>query len=445
MGARTLIAKAVVTAVVVLAAVALFAAASGPGGKPTGTQSQSGPGSSQGQPAILGGNRRGLLKLDPRTLKPLPGRAVPRGGLFLRAWSLSRDHSKLVFGPEPGPAKLRFVDLERMRLFADDLRLAPRGAVVAAAWPATRRALAVTEGSCCRVGATLHVVDPVAGRVVARRSLHRSIQGIARFRNGLVLLLGPGQSVGTSRLAVINARGGVRSVSLPHTRSAHGRPGEERYPGLALDPDRGRAFVVGAGEPVAEVDLDRMRVYSHELSEPVSLFGRLRDWLEPEAQADFAPEGPIRQALWLGEDRIAVSGSDSRYLDGHYRRFASGLQLIDTRSWTVSTLDERVMKIALAADTLLAWGPVRSDPEPPIGLTGYDLEGERRFHLFAGREVYPSAIVGTRTYVHVGRWSWPEVNVVDLKAGRVLGRRALKWRVFDAKRDSPSLPWLPQP
>jgi hypothetical protein len=287
-GARSLIATAAVAVAIALAAVALFAAAGGPGGKPAGVQSQSGAGSSHGQPVAIG-HRRGLLKLDPRTLEPLPGRPVPRGGLFFRAWSLSRDHSKLVFGPEPGPARLRFVNLERMHLFADDLRLAPRRVVVAAAWPATRPALAVTEGSCCPLEATLHVVDPVAGRVVARRRLHGSIQGIARFRNGLVLLLGPGRSVGASRLAVIDARGGVRSVSLPRTRTGHGGPGEERYPGLALDPVQGRAFVVGAGEPVAEVDLDSMRVSYHDLSEPISLFGRLRDWLEPEAHADFAP------------------------------------------------------------------------------------------------------------------------------------------------------------
>ena len=51
--------------------------------------------------------------------------------------------------------------------------------------------------------------------------------------------------------------------------------------------------------PVAEVDLASGRVGYHEVHEPVSLLGRLRNWLEPAAEAKTA-EGAERQAVWVG-------------------------------------------------------------------------------------------------------------------------------------------------
>ena len=78
----------------------------------------------------------------------------------------------------------------------------------------------------------------------------------------------------------------------------------QSVPGLAVDPEGKRALVIPAGGRVAEVDLDSMEVAYHELSEPVSLWGRLRNWLEParggeghrraRPERGLAPLGPRR-------------------------------------------------------------------------------------------------------------------------------------------------------
>jgi hypothetical protein len=220
----------------------------------------------------------------------------------------------------------------------------------------------------------------------------------------------------------------------------HGRYPMER-PGLAVDPDRGRAFVVAADAPVAEIDLATLRVAYHDLSERVSLLGRLRDWLEPPAHAHH-PQGPLRQALWLGDGRIAVWGV--RLRGDNFEEVAGGLELVDTRDWTVRTIDDRATDATVVAGTLLAWGPIPESGRS-IGLTGYSLDGERRFHLFPGKSVTPRAMAGDRAYFAVAN-AWPEVSVVDVRAGRAIGTRPLDLvGVMNADRQLPDRLWPPLP
>jgi hypothetical protein len=445
---RTAIAVTTVIVGAALAAIALLPASSEPDRE---AQRRTEP-----PPAVvLGTDQKRIFKLDPRTLEPLRGRRVAHGGLYGRVTAFSGDRSKIVLGAphSEGPgvrgATLRFVDLERMRPLADDMRLARRGSIIATAWPAPRHVLAILQKPDSSFGeAVVHQIDPVAGRVLGRRPLHGSIHAFARFGGGLVLLAGPPRSVGRARLVVVDAHDGVRGVSLPPIRA--GQALSERYsggrypmvrPGLAVDPARGRAFVVGASGPLAEVDLASLRVAYHELSQPVSLLGRLRDLLEPEAHAHH-PQGPIRQALWLGNGRIAVWGVGIR--GSNFEELASGLKLIDTRDWTVRTIDDRATDAALVGGILLAWGPI-TESGKSIGVAGYSVKGERRFRLFSGKSVIPRAMLGDRAYFDVGR-SWPKVSVVDVRAGRVLGTRSLdSVDVLDADRQFPDRLWPPLP
>jgi len=63
------------------------------------------------------------------------------------------------------------------------------------------------------------------------------------------------------------------------TQGARGFITDIWNPGSAVDAAGARAFVVQAGAPVAEVDLRTLRVRYHTLSQPISFFGRLHDWL----------------------------------------------------------------------------------------------------------------------------------------------------------------------
>jgi hypothetical protein len=395
------------------------------------------------QPTLYGlaGPPPRLVRVDPVTLRPLPGRPVtPAGHNF--GWSFSPDRSRLALGSDTPRAELRLVDLKRMRVLGD-VKLARTGSVFATAWAGGRRLLAVvvTPG-CCGLGNTIVTgVDTARLRVLWRRRLGGSLQAGERFRRSLVLVLGPpGRRIGGSRLVIVNADGRVSSAPLRDIRSGLGGSsgqGQDRFvstiwnPGLAVDPSGARAFVVQEGAPVAEVDLRTRRVRYHSLSEPISLLGRLHDWLEPKAEAK-AEQGPTRKALWLGSGLLAVSGSDGHAgLDSHGNQteWASpaGLKLIDTRRWRVRTLDSRATDAAFVAGTLFAWSVAwdsRTNKFAGNGLGGYALDGRRRFHLYGHDPISSVQPLGSRVLVggNSGSRLFRRAALLDAHSGRELRR-----------------------
>lgn len=390
---------------------------------------------------IAGPRPAGLVRVDPATLSPLPGRRVVLDGRNF-GWSFSPDRSRMVLGSDVPIPKIRLIDLRELRALGD-VRVARRGSVLATAWAGRDRVLAVvvTPG-CCGLGDTIVAgVDAVSRRVLWRRTLGAALVAGERFRRSLVLVLGPrGRSIGPSRLVLISPDGRVRSTPLPEIRSGSevdggGDPGRflvrEWNPGLAVDPSGARAFVVQGGAPVTEVDLRTLRVRSHELAEPISLTGRLRNWLEPRAEAK-AQEGPNRQALWLGQGRLAVTGWDSHAStdgSGPQTQFETpaGLKLIDTRRWSVRTLDRETSRIEVAAGTLFGFGLLfdsRTQKLSGSGLTGYTLEGSRRFHLYGDDPI--SGVQPIDERVIVGGAAGSRVSrlgaLLDARTGRELRR-----------------------
>jgi hypothetical protein len=354
-----------------------------------------------------------LLRLDRRTLAPVRGRRVVLGE-NPGAWALSPDGRRLAIGSDRALG-LRIVDLRRMRKIADVQTR--NGLILIAAWLTPNRIVGVEETG-------LFVVDPVERRLLRSGSLAGYPVGAERVGNALVLLLSPVDEVGTARLAVVDAEGNVRTVVLDRilagSRIPVGEPdapvGEAWRPGLAVDALGGRAFVVGGGAPIAEVDLANLAVSYHDLARPASLLGRLRNWLEPEARAKGPVAGSWRTARWLGGDKLAFTGEDGRALGGgKVDVTAAGLTLVNTSSWSAETLEERANGIAFAAGTLMA---TRQGFEVGrgIGLLGFDRDGSRRFHLLGDA---PLAIVGTlddRVFVDGER----KVRAADLRRGRLV-------------------------
>lgn len=390
---------------------------------------------------IAGTRPVGVVRVDPRTLSALPGRRVQLAAHTF-GWSFSPDGSKLAIGSD-GSAEVRVVDLRSWRVVGDvKLRVARRGSVFATAWAGPARVLAtVVSPGCCGLGeTTVAGIDAGRSRRLWQRRLGGSLQAGERFRRSFVLVLGPpGRSIGPSRLVLVNPDGRLRSVILPEIRSGSeftGGSDPARFlvrawnPGLAVDPSGARAFVVQAGAPVAEVDLRTLEVRSHTLSEPISLIGRLRDWLEPRAEAK-AQEGPNRQALWLGRGLLAVTGSDSHASvdSGGQEQWETpaGLKLIDTRRWSVRTLDRGTSRIALAAGTLLGYGVLfdsRTQKLSGNGLTGYALDGSRRFHLYEEDPISLVERVDQRVIVGgaAGSRIFRRGALLDARSGRELRR-----------------------
>ena len=388
-------------------------------------------------PQLLGFVDGTLVRVDPQSLQPVPGKRirVGSGGCASRQggtacwsitpWSVSPNGRQLAVARND-MASLAFVDAAAMRTTAS-VKFEGR-AIGALAWLTPRRLLAVQEVP--GEGQRLLVIDVVERRVVVRRQLGGAVTQLARSGRQLVMLLAPARAVGTARIAVADRRGVVRIARLGRIPAGskllpgRGHRVHSRHPGLALDPAGRRAFVVDKSL-VAEVEIGNLAVSYHALERKRSLLARLWNWLEPAASAKLVT-GHDREASRLGGGLLAVSGSNTE----RGRMQPAGLLAVDTRTWEVRTIDAGGTSFTLADDVLFAWGgrwDAAAQRTVGIGLHAYDLEGAERFHLFDGEYAWVDQVYGGRAYV--GSASVNELRVVDLATGSVVASRqkALPW------------------
>jgi hypothetical protein len=384
--------------------------------------------------AIVGDPGRLLVQLDPRSLRPLPGRRLALTDTVAgHAWS--PDGATLVLGDNDQDA-LYLIDARRMRALGKVWLDAPSSAQWIG-WLGPRRVLAVVDWPLGDPGtepgdAGVVLVDPLAGRVLHRQNLHSRVHAVAFHGDRAFLLTGPVDGIGMASLAVVDGRGTVRTVPLRAISVGYNEPAEhtsesvteQRLAGLAVDPAGGRAFVVGAGTPIAEVDLATLRVAYHGLSQPVSLLRRLAGWFVPAAEAKLVT-GPMRQACWLGDGVLAVWGFDVKAAaPSTVDDTPSGLKLVDTRRWTVRQLHPEATMVRWRGGRLLAFGVRWYEQERPggIGLTVYGPGDRRPLRFFKDRPVHDVHVNGDLAYAI----DWgsdarkSQVAVVDLRAGRVL-------------------------
>jgi hypothetical protein len=335
------------------------------------------------------------------------------------------------------PVRLRRLATVRFGIVAE----APQ----AFAWLGPRR-LTVVAGDSAD-GSTLLMVDPVAGRVLSRRPLPPARLSVAGAGDRLVLLSSPLDRIGPVRLLVVDGSGRTRTLELSGIDAGFQNPPDWDRPGaygigrdaaLAVDPQGGRAFVVAAGAPVAEVDLASLQVTYRHLRQPASLLRRLAHWLVPPAEAKLGA-GTWRAACWLGGGILAVWGAetsvagDSPAAQRVELRLA-GLKLIDTRSWTVRTLEAAAEEASWQAGRLLVYGGTwdhRAQRTRGVGLTLYGPGGRPPRHLLGTEAVVEAHLNGDLVYAAVDTGS-EELGrrIVSLRSGRVL-----------SSSEAP-LPWL---
>jgi hypothetical protein len=143
---------------------------------------------------------------------------------------------------------------------------------------------------------------------------------------------------------------------------------------------RGGGRVLGSASPITR------------LSQPVSLLSRLRDWLDPAADAKIS-FGWSREADWLRGGLVAVSGSDYHGLSST----PAGLKLIDTEALGVRTLEPGASVHRLAEGTFFALGGTRD------GKTETETGMECERVLDRGREVLARARRGVGVVARCGR------------------------------------------
>lgn len=193
--------------------------------------------------------------------------------------------------------------------------------------------------------------------------------------------------------------------------------------GLAVDSGRGRAYVVAADAPAADVDLNTLRVSYHRL-EPLFL----------------TPEEPLwarqRSVLSLGGGRVLVFGRDYAAADGKgFASLPAGAALVDTADWSSCVLDANASGAAVTSGRLLVYGPgspVSRDLRG-AGLRAYTTDGRKIFHLLDVQQVFDVQLAAGRAYARTPR----AVYVVDVSTGKVVSEIAPPPRLVDAVVEPP--------
>jgi hypothetical protein len=319
-------------------------------------------------PPVLGFDqtKTGVYRLawfDPTTLTTLRGRKA-RIGRYTGSWSFSPDRSVLAVAAGQtsgtlGPLlKLRFVNARGMRVLGE-LSLGVRD-FDTVTWLRPDRLLAVV-----RADASVAVVDPSRRALVQSVPLVRPPANVARLSDGLALLLGSQDSFAPAVVAVVDAAGALRTVTLDRISigsvvNDQGRI-DVRTPGFAVDTARNRAFVVGTDFTVAEVDLDTLHVVYHGGS--------------TRSLAKYV-YGPVRDAVWLGKGLLAVSGTN--YSGDETKGEPVGLRLIDTRDWSTRLVDPSVGNVWRVAGSAIFFA---SGAGPSTHYDAYNMDGTLRYQL----------------------------------------------------------------
>jgi len=308
--------------------------------------------------ALLGVDSGHVMPLDPATLRPA-GRGQAIGTMLGPvAWSADRRHVAVAVRPAGRVQIVR----------GPSLSTGTRTGWLA--WAGRRLFSIGGDGAVA-------VIDPAAGRVVARAQVSGRIEDAQAAGARLVVLL-------EEQLAIVTADAAVRLVPLPGV--ARG--------GLATS--AGTAYVADPGG-VTEIALADGAVTRH------ALFAR--------AAKD---DRPSRSATLLDGRTLAVSGCDVP--DHRGCASPSGLRLIDVRRWSSRMLDPRAAAFRRTGRTLVldatAYGEGRG-----LGLRAYTPDGILRLSALHGRDVLAQVGAG-HAYAHIIGRPKSATRAIDLRTGR---------------------------
>jgi hypothetical protein len=275
-------------------------------------------------------------------------------------------------------------------------------------WPTLHR-LFVLGFSAAKV--ELLIVDPVSRTIVVRKPLPEGNSSVVTLPNGIAYLAWPYNGIFPARVIVAGLDGSTRSVTVGrisagiHWRRVRGvQVGDISQPGLTADAAGTTAYLVGAGNLIAEIDLTSLAVTYHSL---VTVSTRSL------ARVEKALNGPTRFARWLGDGQIAVSGTDTKTT---VRRDKSvketwtpvGVAVVDTHTWHSRMIDPAAGWF-VAGDKVLMVSSMHA-------VKAYELDGTVRFSTVIDDNVgYAVAFAG---YAYV--WGDHVATILDLQSGAVV-------------------------
>jgi hypothetical protein len=341
-----------------------------------------------------------LVPYDPVRL--VPSGSPIRMGQFGHAWSISPDRQRFVAAAgvrrKGEPTSVRFVDLASRRIEGTVTLPGESGRVTGTAWIRGRVLVVVSGSSSTRV----YAVDPDRRVTISQLEFPGTVVLGERARSLLVLLLASPERIGPATIAVVDQLPRVRTVVLEKIAvgtTTIGDGADRRFtirrPALALGPSGQRAFVIGAGEPPAAIDLRTLSVrYA-----PVRF----------TAAANKRVEGSVRTAETLPDGRIVVGGDE---YGATAAENAAGLWLIDPKDWSRRVLSTKWTWFRVAGGLIFARG------ETGVGLRIIQPSGSTR-ELFRTGSVARVTVVGPRAFVTFFGTSI-KAAVVELGTGRVV-------------------------
>jgi hypothetical protein len=181
-----------------------------------------------------------LARLDPRTLRPLPGGRLKLAGSWPML-AVAPNRSTAILGSEAGD--LTVVDLVRLRQLGAVQTDLPGAAIFGWGWVGRSRLLLIDTSQ--QAATEVLAVDVNARRMVHQQRFNGVVQGYARLPSGLALLVTPANAIGRARLVVADANAGLRTVTLAEINAGFkqfddadgsGPRMEQAVPGTAADP-----------------------------------------------------------------------------------------------------------------------------------------------------------------------------------------------------------------
>jgi hypothetical protein len=388
--------------------------------------------------AVVPGARGPVLgRLDKRAL--WIARRSPRLRIFNTAvaWAYSPDRTQLALGTDYEGASfpvasLQWIDPVALTRAARTTKLGD-GDIASMAWSGDRVNL-VLRTWCCPGSFEVVGVSSRTHKVISRQRFERNVVDVRRAGGTLVILTSPETGIGAASLLVVDPDGAIRTAALDQIAAGLDVPDEsgsaatlrQSIPGLAVDPDAGRVFVAAGDGAIAEISLATLAVAYHALATPVSLLGRVHEWLEPTAEAK-GLNGPIREARWLGGGILAVTGTDETATrvgeELRISRTPIGLRLVDTSTWASKLVDHGADEVHVDGGLLLATGSrIGVDQaESGMGIAVYGFDGVRRVAALQGEAAYVDLSFRGRAYLSLT--TSQQHAVVDLTTGAVAARR----------------------
>lgn len=220
-------------------------------------------------------------------------------------------------------------------------------------WPATERLLGYAEEEAAHhlLPGRAFVADPAGMELVKSVPLRGSVMAATATQRGVAFLVASVPRVGPSRVVLMDTEGELQTVTLRKIDAGYvdpGTPGDSLLRGPALVALGENVYVIGASEPVAEVDIRTGRVEYHRV--PGLMEAHNFGETNPATGTAGALEVLRRDAFPLGRSRLLVTGDETQVVRGgsHLRDLDRVPQVVDVRDWRVRHSFEGLRDAAVA-------------------------------------------------------------------------------------------------